>query len=302
MIAMDRRRLSYGARFAVTLVASLAFSSLAFADAADDLFDKGNAAYDTGNYVVAMEHFNAAWKLRKTHDLAATMAQAELKLSRYAEACTHLKYALAHFPLTGKPEMRKRMEEVLTETKKKVATVRLKPNVKEVTVRVDGSELEAEGADGEAFLSPGAHAIEARASGYELLKTTYDAKVGTSEDVPLTLVAARAKPQRSMVPAVIAFGVGGAGLVAGAVAGGIAAARTSELKKLCGDPIECPRSQQGALNDAKLSAYVSTAGFVLAGVGAVAGVTLLLVPIGGGTEPRASILIGPGFTGVKGNF
>lgn len=301
-MAMHRRRLPYGARCALAVAACLAFSSIASADAADDLFDKGNAAYDTGNYAVAMEHFNAAWKLRKTHDLAATMAQAELKLSRYAEACTHLQYALAHFPLTGKPEMRKRMEEVLAESKKKVATVRLKPNVKEAAVRVDGLEVEADAADSETFLSPGAHAIEARAGGYELLKTTYEAKAGASEDVPLTLVAAQVKPQRSVVPAAIAFGVGGAGLVAGAVAGGIAVARTSELKKLCGDPIECPRSQQGALNDAKLSAYVSTAGFVLAGVGAVAGVTLLLVPIGGASEPRASILIGPGFTGVKGTF
>lgn len=74
------------------------------------------------------------------------------------------------------------------------------------------------------------------------------------------------------VPAVVAFGVGGAALVAGIITGVVALRDGDDKAKNC-DEIGC---DSGDIDDYTL-AHVSTASFVLAGVGAALGLTFLFV-------------------------
>lgn len=74
------------------------------------------------------------------------------------------------------------------------------------------------------------------------------------------------------VPALVAFGVGGAALVAGIVTGALALRDGKELEDKC-NAVGCEASE---LDDYTL-AHVSTATFVLAGVGAALGLTFLFV-------------------------
>lgn len=284
------------------VIGSLCAAAPARADETDALFDKGNAAYDAGKYEEALGHFAAVWKVRKTHDLAATMAQAELKLGRHAAAAEHLRYALAHFPLTGKAEMKKRMEEVFTDVRKNIATLRVKTNVKDAAIAIDGSPLDAATAREELFVSPGPRTIEVSAPGHSSVRRTIDAKAGDTQDVTFTLMAVEEPPARSMLPPAIAFGVGGAGLVMGAIGGGIAAAKFDELKRTCGEALVCPESARGTYDAANTASYFSTAGFVVAGVGAAVGVTLLLLPANKKASTRTGISLGPAFVSVKGSF
>ncbi len=104
----------------------------------------------------------------------------------------------------------------------------------------------------------------------------------------------------------VAFGVGGAGLIVGVITGGIAVGDHSSLSSACGGG-NCPPSQSSNLSSYHTMGLVSTIGFVVAGVGAAAGVTLLLLPGKSDSAPPAAGLhvqptIGLGSIGAVGTF
>jgi hypothetical protein len=102
---------------------------------------------------------------------------------------------------------------------------------------------------------------------------------------------------------IVAFGVGGAGLLLGVITGGIALGDHGSLSsKASGGSV--PATSQGDLNSYHTMGAVSTVGFVVAGVGAAAGVVLLL------TAPKETTgsgfhvtpTIGLGSIGAVGTF
>ena len=292
--------------FACLLLAAAAITASvpAFADEADTLFDKGLAAYKEGKPEEALVSYQAAWKLRKTQDLATVLGQVEMLLGKHRDAAEHLAYALRYFPVSGKKELRATMEKALADAKAKVteARVSVTGDAPAHEIRVDGAVIDPAVVGTSVFVLPGKHVIEASAKGYVTARQTIEATEGATVDVVLALVAEQAGGERSMLLPAIAFGVGGAGLVLGAITAGVAAAKTADLTKVCGDALVCPPSERGNLDGATTTAHVSTVGFVLAGVGAAVGVTLLLVPLGARPTSQARVLIGPGFLGVKGAF
>ncbi len=107
---------------------------------------------------------------------------------------------------------------------------------------------------------------------------------------------------------VVAYGIGGVGLIMGAAAGGVFLGKQSSLKEACesdgdGDPNTCPPDQQGEGDSVKTLGNVSTAGWVIAGIGAVAGTVLLFVPVSDrGSVVSAELHLGPGWVGLGGTF
>ena len=99
----------------------------------------------------------------------------------------------------------------------------------------------------------------------------------------------------------VAVGVGAAGLLTGAVTG-IVVAADSGLRSNCPNGVCNPaKVDSGSLSTYNSLRNVSTAAFIVGGVGAVAGVTLLLwTPKR--EEPRMALWLGPGSAGVKGAF
>ncbi|MEZ4443290.1 MAG: tetratricopeptide repeat protein [Polyangiaceae bacterium] len=87
------------------------------------------------------------------------------------------------------------------------------------------------------------------------------------------------------VPAIIAFSVGGAGLMIGGIFGGLALAADAEATKSCRDDL-CPTGEDAAARALRF-AHVSTSGFIVAGVGAVLG-TVLLLTLDDGTDVALS--------------
>jgi hypothetical protein len=110
------------------------------------------------------------------------------------------------------------------------------------------------------------------------------------------------------IPPVIAYGIGGVGLIMGAAAGGVFLGKQSDLKEACendgdGDPNTCPPEQQGEGDSVKTVGNISTAGWVIAGIGVVAGTVLLFVPISDeGSVVSAGLDVGPGSLGLSGRF
>ncbi|MFO0591244.1 MAG: hypothetical protein U0441_27100, partial [Polyangiaceae bacterium] len=85
----------------------------------------------------------------------------------------------------------------------------------------------------------------------------------------------------------ITLGVAGAGLVVGAITGGITLGAAGDLKKRCPDN-HCPNDEQGAFDSANALATVSTATFVIGGVAAAAGGVLLALDLLGGRAKPGS--------------
>jgi hypothetical protein len=107
----------------------------------------------------------------------------------------------------------------------------------------------------------------------------------------------------------VGIGVGGAGLIMGAVTGALALGDHSDLAKTCPGG-HCPAGSQST-NQSKIDSYnlmgnLSTAGFVVGGVFAVTGIILVATAP---SKPAASTqgrmilpVVGPDFTGIVGKF
>lgn len=91
----------------------------------------------------------------------------------------------------------------------------------------------------------------------------------------------------------VALSLGGAGLIAGAIGGGLALAEKASLDEACPTKTSCPVERQGDIDTMMTLSHVSTAGFVVGAVGVAVG-TLLLVVAGGddGGEIRAAAPVG----------
>src|SRR5262249_45423043 len=113
-------------------------------------------------------------------------------------------------------------------------------------------------------------------------------------------------PPQSSVQKTLGFvgiGVGGAGLVMGAVAGGIAIGKHNDLAGICKGG-HCTTSPQGAIDSYHLTENVSTPGLVAGGVLSATGVVLLVIAPRA-TRPKDAWIapvVGAGFAGVEGRF
>jgi hypothetical protein len=100
----------------------------------------------------------------------------------------------------------------------------------------------------------------------------------------------------------VTFSIGLAGLATGAVTGGVLMSR-SGLRNNC-PKASCDSSKvsTGAISDYNLLRNVSTAAFIVGGVGTVLGVTLLLSAPNTSTGQTASLYLGPTSVGIHGAF
>ncbi len=112
-----------------------------------------------------------------------------------------------------------------------------------------------------------------------------------------------------MAVPIAAFGVGAAGLILGSVMGVVALGDHSRLTNEC-TAGSCDPKYQGDIDSYHSAGLISTVGFVVAGVGAAAGVvTLLLHSSGGSAAPaqpatgfQVTPVVGPGSFGAVGRF
>lgn len=102
----------------------------------------------------------------------------------------------------------------------------------------------------------------------------------------------------------LGLGVAGVGVIVGAITGGVASSNYSELEEQCANE----GCTQDEIDAGELPAHISTASFVVAGVGAVVGVVSLLVGGEGGDDDVAvtgstlRVGIGSGTVLLEGTF
>jgi hypothetical protein len=179
-------------------------------------------------------------------------------------------------------------------------------------------------------IDPGSHVLRVAADGYKAAEVHFTVQAGGAIDEPVTLDKDTGAPAPVTTPAPtpvtptpaatpgpasttapdqtatapkhsilpwVAFGIGGAGLVAGAITGLIAVGDHSKLQSNCTNGT-CGPSQQDNLNSYHTMGTISTIGFVVAGVGAAAGVILLVTQPKGENPSAAPAASGPAAQGL----
>jgi hypothetical protein len=182
-----------------------------------------------------------------------------------------------------------------------------------VKVSIDG-EVVASSLDGRSIpVDPGKHHMRYELEGSpaveedlllsvgdqnKRVEPTFKAPGGTAEAPGGELPKAGGddKPTSAPVrwPAYLAIGVGGAGLVVGAITGGLALGAKSSLDDACTTKTTCPPSAQSDIDTLGTMSIVSTVGFVAGGVIAATGIIVAIaLPRGSSTskETKAALVL-----------
>lgn len=198
--------------------------------------------------------------------------------------------------------------------------VEVVPTVAGVSITIDGDPMPAAAIGLERPIDPGSHKVAATAPGYAPREVSIDVREGATRSVRLELDRLEgAAPVDPAAPApgpvqsssagrrtagYVLLGVGGAGLAAGAILGGLAVAKKSDLSAACGADKVCPPGESGTVSAFKAFGTGSTAALVSGAVLAGGGLVLVL------TAPRASasasssthLVVGPSSLHLAGTF
>jgi hypothetical protein len=175
-------------------------------------------------------------------------------------------------------------------------------------------------------INPGTHKIKVSAEGYLPQEKVITLSEGQALTVNLELEQApeAAPPPPAKVAtttadtgtasssnewrktvAYVALGVGGASLIVGGVAGGLALSKHSQLSDACAGGV-CQPSEQAMLDSYHRLGTIADVGFIVGGIGVAAGVILLVThpkdTSASSAKTKWSPYIGVGSAGVSGVF
>lgn len=106
-------------------------------------------------------------------------------------------------------------------------------------------------------------------------------------DDPPAAAGAHADEGGSLLPAGLAFGLAGVGLLTGITTGALSLSTISDVKSSCNAAV-CPESQHDKASAAKALGNASTASFIVGGAAALTGIVFLVVLPRGPTTKSAA--------------
>jgi len=286
----------------------------------------GHDALKKKDYATAADRFSRADSLVHAPTLVVDWARALQGLGRFVEAHEKYELVLREGIPNGSP---KSWSRALEDAKKELDA--LKPRLAWVTVilkdppdasvKIDGVLVPPAAVGVKRAADPGFPEVSVSALGYETFKQTMTVGPGEEKLLEVSLkklpeVAApaatsdlayrpRQRSDTQRVASYVMLGLGGAGLVAGGVTGGLALRKRSDLKSECRGDACLPASSK------KISTYrtygtVSGVSLAVGVAGLGAGLVLLF------TEPKAEEtaaaslsvrpLVGLGVVGAEGTF
>jgi hypothetical protein len=289
---------------------------------------EGHAALEKKDYATAADRFGRADALVHAPTLVVDWARALQGLGKLVAA--HEKYELvlregvdASSPKSWLRSLEEAKKE-LDALKPRLAwiTVNLK-EPSDATVKISGVIVPPAAVGVKRAADPGFPEVTVTALGYETFQQMVTVGPGEEKSLEVSLkklpeapppeqssgTADAYRPRQSggarKVMTYVAFGLGGAGLVAGGVTGGLALRKRSDLKDDCIDGV-CPSSSKKKIDTYHTYGTVSGVALAVGVAGVGAGLVLWL------TEPkteetasaRASVrpLLGLGLIGAEGTF
>ena len=298
----------------VTLTAAPALAQPAGADdvsAARDrarpLAERGFVAYQGRRWAEAIELFGQAEEFFHAPPHLLYIARAYERLGRLVEARdAYLAVASEQLAEYAPDPFRQAQQEAkveLAELRKRIPSLQIVISgapADRARLRVDERELDEVPPLYE--VNPGKHVVVATAGALSVTREVVVSE-GQSATVELDVPAARDQEDESMplwVPAVAAFGLAAANVVVGSITGAVSLSQVDDIEARCVDG-HCPADAEPDADDAALLGNLSTASFVIAGVAAAAGTTLLLIDLSDDGDADASSLeawVGVGGAGL----
>ncbi|WP_438034853.1 PEGA domain-containing protein [Sorangium sp. So ce204] len=166
-------------------------------------------------YVEAEAELQSAWELNPTFDVAYNLGNTKYQLKKYREAAEHLSFALRNWPLVKTvAKLKPTAEQRLAESRAQVGALRVTVSAAGAEVLVDGKAVGRAPLEGEVFVEPGEHRVEARLEGYAPVSQTAKSAKGETADVGLAMVPVKSEAQAA--GAMTEGGAGAAGVAAGA--------------------------------------------------------------------------------------
>ncbi|HHH31080.1 MAG TPA: hypothetical protein ENK57_22415 [Polyangiaceae bacterium] len=256
--------------------------------------EEGLALYEAGEWAEAFERFRIAEDLFHAPTLVLFMGNCQRELGDLLRARDlYRRVANEELPEDAPEAFRAAVTsaaEQLQGLDARIPTLTLTVEgvpVDRARVRVDGSEVDLSAQP--LALNPGSHRIVATAPGATAIERDVALDEGAREEVALSFEKVKVAPAPpvspvpstsveqepgSILPAMIAAGVGVTGFVVGGVAGGLVLSRVSDIKEECDGDV-CPERLQGEADDAQILATVSNVGLVVGGIGAAVAITFV---------------------------
>jgi hypothetical protein len=287
---------------------------------------EGHDALQKKDYATAADRFQRADALVHAPTLVVDWARALQGLGRFVEAHEKYELVLREGVANSAPKSWTRALEdakrELDALKPRLAwvTVMLK-DPSDASVKIDGVVVPPAAVGVKRAADPGFPEVTVTAPGYEAFKQTVTIGPGEEKVIEVSL---QKLPELATAPAAdnpyraqrtdnharrfvsyVLFGVGGVGIVGGAVTGGLALHKRSDLKAQClGDT--CPSSSAKTLSRYHTYGTTSAVGFALGVAGLGTGLALLLTEPHAEESARAGLTLHPvlglGTLGAEGTF
>jgi tetratricopeptide (TPR) repeat protein len=159
---------------------------------AKDLARAGIAEYRAGHLEQARAQFQKAWELKPSLELAASLAEVEMKLERYGDAAGHWEYYIQNLP----PD-RADAEFQLAECRKHLGSVRVAVDTPGAVVSMDGAVLGPAPLRVDVWVTPGAHVFDAKVADRAPAVQRIAIGAGEAQIVSLMLAATPANSEGS---------------------------------------------------------------------------------------------------------
>lgn len=303
-------------------------------ETARGLFREGDELFRGGDYAEALERFAAADEIMGLPTTKLERGRTLMKLGRLIEARdAFVQVGLLPVPAfeaepqrLAREEAKALAEQLLGRIPKLIVEVRGVEDDTPVTLSVDGQGVARAAILHGLRVDPGRRLVRAEADGYVTRERLVEVIEGQDRIVTMTMRLSHVEPPVAPRPPPVVVSpppppppstspwtivgwagvaVGTVGLTQGIVFGALTLDREAELADACQDRV-CPASAEPAFDEARTLAHVSTASFVLAGVGAVVGITGLLLGAQAedAADERVTVrwTVGPAGIGLSGAF
>ncbi|WP_438034842.1 PEGA domain-containing protein [Sorangium sp. So ce204] len=149
-------------------------------------------------YVEAEAELQSAWELNPTFDVAYNLGNTKYQLKKHREAAKYLSFALRNWPLVKTvAKLKPTAEQRFAESRAQVGAVTVTVSMAGAEVLVDGKGVGRAPLEGEVFVDPGEHRVEARHLDYEPASQTVGVAKGATAEVKLSMAMVNAAPQAS---------------------------------------------------------------------------------------------------------
>ena len=305
-------------------------------ESARSLFKQGKELRAAGEVDAALEKFKAAHAYGQTPITGVELGRTHQQLGHLVEArevyLSIARLKVAPDETSNSAQARREAADLAEQIRPMLASVEVKVGAAAgTTLTIDGAAVPVVSGTGERTLDPGKHVVAVKIEGGTPREQEVVLAQGERKTIELAPTAAPAVAPVPLPPPVlvakppppveehhglhplvyIGFGTAIVGGIVGGITGALALSAGSKADKKC-DAVtgsvcasdDARDAAQAQANSGKTVATVSTIAFIVAGVGAGAGIVGLFLPRGSSAKTGKSIspVLGLGYAGVGGRF